>query len=471
MLKPMKRHHTTALLSLLLCMGTATTPALAAGPATSAISATSAPADRADEAVVKAIGRAAHPLRTTEPGGPDGDLRALDRVVGDARVVGIGEATHGSHEFFALKQRVFRHLVRERGFRTYALEAPWSTGLRLNDYVLHGKGDPRRIMREDFQDSYLLWNTREYLSLVQWMRSWNLAHPGDPVRFMGNDVAYAGPDLYDRVLDYVRRAHPAVLPELTALYRDLRPTGPSGPYLRDYLTRPLAERRERAALATRALDLLRKQRPAPGRAAGEAYRWAVRNALAIRQTADQYAFDFTGQDGVTAGMRYRDRVMADNTAWWQENTGGKVLLSAHNGHIGYRSGDPVNYPKTQGAFLRDRLGARYVSVGLTFHHGTFNGVGADDAMLDANVRRFTVAAAPGGNEDTLDRVRHRDYLLDLRTAPAPARDWLRAPRTALDYGTAYPAPQKPVALARTFDALIHLHSVRASDRIPAGEGG
>ncbi|MGK5559415.1 erythromycin esterase family protein, partial [Actinomadura kijaniata] len=79
---------------------------------------------------------------------------------------------------------------------------------------------------------------------MQWMRSWNLAHPGDPVRFLGDDVAYAGPDLYDRVLDYTRRAHPALLSELTALYRDLRPTGPAGPYLREYVTRPLAERQE-----------------------------------------------------------------------------------------------------------------------------------------------------------------------------------------------------------------------------------
>ncbi len=61
-----------------------------------------------------------------------------------------------------MKYRVFRYLVREKGFRTFALEAPWSTRQRLDAYVLRGEGDPRQIMREEFQESYRLWNNREY---------------------------------------------------------------------------------------------------------------------------------------------------------------------------------------------------------------------------------------------------------------------------------------------------------------------
>ncbi|MFF1401917.1 erythromycin esterase family protein [Streptomyces sp. NPDC058294] len=74
-------------------------------------------------------------------------LRAPDRTAGAARVLWLGEATHGSHDFFALKDRVFRHLVEEKGFCTCALEAPWTTGRRLDDFVVHGTGDPRRSSR------------------------------------------------------------------------------------------------------------------------------------------------------------------------------------------------------------------------------------------------------------------------------------------------------------------------------------
>ncbi|KNB50673.1 erythromycin esterase family protein [Streptomyces caatingaensis] len=470
----MKQRRLTAALTLLLSLG-ATAPALAA-PATAPAPAPAAGSaartgERADDRVVRAVERAAHPLRSTDPSAPDDDLRALDRMIGDARVVGIGEATHNSRDFFTLKQRAFRHLVRDRGFRTYALEAPWSTGLRLNDYVLHGKGDPRRIMREEFQDAYLFWNTREYLSLLTWMRSWNRAHPDDPVRFMGNDVSWAGPELYDRVLDHVRTTDPAALPRLAELYRGLRPDAPTGPYMRAYLTKPPAERRAMAERADRALELVRSLRPGRGRAAAEAQRWAVQNARVVQQSARQYAFDLTAEKDIAAAMRFRDRTMAANTAWWQEETGTKVLLSAHNGHVQYETDDPAHYPRTQGAYLRDHYGPRYVNVGLTFGRGSFNAVGADDAMLDRNVRRVTVGPdAPGSNGATLDRAHvgaGAGYLLDLRTAPAPARDWLRQARPTRNIGTAYPWPEGQVALARSFDVLIHLHRVEAADRLPS----
>ncbi|WP_369217081.1 erythromycin esterase family protein, partial [Streptomyces flavofungini] len=126
---------------------------------------------------------------------PLGELDAVGRMVGDARVVGFGEAAHSGHEFFTLKVRAFKKLVATRGFTTFALEASWSTGLRLDAYVVHGTGDPARIMREEFQGQYVFWNTEEYLDLIHWMRRHNVTHPDrPPLRFVGNDLGYAGPD-------------------------------------------------------------------------------------------------------------------------------------------------------------------------------------------------------------------------------------------------------------------------------------
>lgn len=157
-------------------------------------------------------------------------------------------------------------------------------------------------------------------------------------------------------------------------------------------------------------------------------------------------------------MRYRDQAMAANVLWWQRHTGTKVLLSAHDAHVGYKSYDPA-YPKMQGAFLRDGLGAAYVNIGLTFDRGSFNATDEDETA----VRRWTVGpAAPGSNERTLDRVRYRDYAVDLRTVGSPARTWLRQARPTYRIGTAYPDGPHDVALARTHDILIHLHRVEAA---------
>ncbi|MFE6171523.1 erythromycin esterase family protein [Streptomyces sp. NPDC056464] len=439
----MNRHRTGLVLTLFIILAALTTGI----PATAA----SAPAP-----VVDALDRAAHPLRTVEPRGDTADLRPLGRMVGAARVVGLGEATHGSHDFFALKDRVFRHLVEDEGFRTFALEAPWSTGLRLDAYVRYGKGDPRRIMREEFQRDYLWWNNTDYLRLVEWMRAYNIRHPEDPVRFIGDDIAWSGPELYDAVEDYAADAHPELGTRLAELYRGLRPTVRTGAYIERYLALPYAERKERAAHTGEALRLLRRTDPGAHRAAHD---WAVQQATVIDQTARQYAFDVEDPAQIAAAMRYRDGAMAANVVWWQRHTGTKVLLSAHNNHVGYVPEEPAQNPKVQGAFLRESLGAGYVSIGLTFDHGSFNATGWDDDTI----RRWTLGpAGPDGNERTLDRVRYRDYMLDIRSVGPPARDWLRRARPTRSIGTAYPDGPHDIALARSHDVLIHLHRVEAA---------
>ncbi|MEU3065020.1 erythromycin esterase family protein [Streptomyces subrutilus] len=451
------RPHRPTLTALLLSLATVLTaaPASAAQPP--------APPPASAPAPVAALERAAHPLRTTDPRADPDDLRPVGRMVGDARVVGMGEATHSSHEFFAVKQRVFRYLVEEKGFRSFALEGSWSSGLRLNAYVLHGTGDPLTIMREEFQNSYAWWNNTEYLDLLRWMRARNLRHPDDPVQFLGDDFGYAGPGLYDKVTDYVATARPELLARFTELYRGLRPTTSVDAFMNAYMLRPLAERRETADRTGRALDLLRQQRPAPG-TDPQAHAWAVQHATAIDQTARGYAFDFDDPGQIGPAMRYRDQIMADNVAWWQEHTGDKVLLSAHNAHIALETPDPRNYPRIQGTFLRDRLGSHYVSLGTSFDRGSFNATGDDGA-----VRTFTVGPAqPGSNEHALDRVRHRDYAVDLRTVSPAARGWLDTARSTRSIGTAYPGPgtDYPVALGRSYDIVIHLHRVGAAGLLP-----
>ncbi|MGW6461261.1 erythromycin esterase family protein, partial [Streptomyces sp. NPDC055078] len=400
---------------------------------------------------VPALARAAHPLADTRP---------LERMIGAAKIVGMGEATHGSHEFFRTKHRVLRRLVEREGFTTYALEANWSSGLRLNDYVLHGKGDLRRIMAEEFQNAYLIWNTREYLELIQWMRAHNLRHPHRPVRFMGNDAGYAGPELFDRVTGHVAARYPALLPEIRSLHRASRPTASVDRTMREYLLKPLAERRALAADVRRALALLTARRPGSD---PEGHALAIQHARAIAQVGTMYAHDFARPEGVAEMMRYRDRVMAENTVWWQRFTGDRVLLSGHNGHLGYEATRPEQIPKVQGAFLRDLVGAAYVNVGFTFGQGAFHAFDTTDPAQP--LRTFTVGPPePGSGEETLERVSHRDYYLDTRTAPASARAWLGERRPVRSIG-GWPEPPEPTRLSVSYDVLIHLHRVTAADRL------
>ncbi|MEV7907682.1 erythromycin esterase family protein, partial [Streptomyces anulatus] len=194
---------------------------------------------------VHALEQAAQPLRSTEPGGNTTDLRALSAMIGDAKVVGLGEATHGSHEFFTMKERVFRHLVEEKGFTAFSLELGWPAGLQIDDYLQTGKGNAREIAKETLTGTP--WDREEFVSLIEWMRDHNRRHPGRAVHFVGNDIAAPklSDDFFGRVTDYVRRHHPKSLPDITKLYTGLRPIDD----VFAYLGKPLAERQKLAEKA------------------------------------------------------------------------------------------------------------------------------------------------------------------------------------------------------------------------------
>ncbi|MFH8445323.1 erythromycin esterase family protein [Streptomyces sp. NPDC018026] len=428
---------------ILLPVGTASASTASAGAAAGAAAGEPDP-------VVGALQRRAVPL---------GDLDGVVRMFGDARVVALGEASHSGHEFFALKARLFKRLVATRGFTTFALEASWSTGLRLDTYVTRGVGDPEQIMRDEFQGQYVFWNTDEYLDLIRWMRHYNVSHPRRPaLRFVGNDLGYPGPEAFDQVTSYVTAHRPGVAGRIAALYAGLRPArnASAGAWMGQQLGKDPASRRAEADRAERALTVLRAS-GRPRGSAGRAYDWAVQNATAVAQSFTGYAFP---DEEFPERMRYRDQVMADNTAWWLAHTNGRILLAANNGHVAYTSDNPQEFPEPVGAFLREKLGRKYVSVGLTFNEGSLNALPDYTAQQP---QKYTVAPAPvGHNEHTLDQVRHRDFALDLRTAPSEARAWLDTARPTRSYGLYWSDQDPETALGRSYDIVIHLHRVEAA---------
>jgi erythromycin esterase len=401
-------------------------------------------------AVLGALTRAAHPLRGTAPVGDLSDLRPLGAAIGETPVVALGEVVHGAHELFALKHRVFRYLVREKGFTTFALETSWTSGLRLNEYVRHGTGDPWAIMEEEFSGGAWPWGVHEYLALVRWMRAHNLRHPTRPVQFMGNDLAHPRipATLFARVTGYAARHHPALGVRLEGLYRGLRAHASTAAFT----ALPEPERHRIAADVRLAHRLLAAQ---PSGTDPVAFGWAVQHARVLAQTATLMSYDFADPQQVPLAMRYRDELMADNTAWWHRQTGQKILLSAHNGHTGYETYDPVHYPVTQGAYLRRLLGSDYLTIGTTFGHGA--STVPDDATGAWILHRFGPPRA-GSSEHLLHQVPHRAYLIDLRRTPPPARQWLRQTRPTRAIGPPGD-PYRPYALAEGHDLLIHVRAL------------
>ena len=137
-----------------------------------------------EEAAIQWVKQNAIPLATVEAGNGFNDLEPLKEVVGKARIVEVGEATHGTREFFQLKHRMLEFLASENGFTIFSIEANMPEAYRLNDYVLNGVGDPRDLIKGMY---FWTWNTQEVLEMVEWMRQFNQSGKGR-IEFTGFDM-------------------------------------------------------------------------------------------------------------------------------------------------------------------------------------------------------------------------------------------------------------------------------------------
>ncbi|GAA0453191.1 hypothetical protein GCM10009544_14990 [Streptomyces stramineus] len=433
--------------------------ALLGGPAATTATAGPAAARTAPErGVVTGLERYAHPLRTTEPGGPGADLAAFASMTRGANIVGLGEASHGSHELFTVKDRLFRQLVTREGFSGFAMEISWSAAARIDAYVRTGEGDLRQILREEFQDGYGLLNTQEFLNLFSWVREHNRTS-SRPVRVVGLDFSDAAPEQYEHILAWAQGNEPALVPELRRRYAALRalPTGVAA-RMAAYNALPLGDRKAIEKDAAAAYRLLSE--------AGTQDPWVLQEARVISHMATEYTVDWSDPAQAKAASRHRDRTMAETAVWWQRQTGGRLVVSAHNGHAAYESAVPESYPVTMGADLRELVGRQYLAVGTSLNGGDYR---ATTATGEAGT--YSVGpAAPGSNEYTLDKVRHRDFYVDLRAAgrdPAVG-GWLDTARPTFVIPGRYPnQPTPPLALGRAFDVVVHLHQVGASVPVPA----
>lgn len=165
------------------------------------------------------------PLRTVEAGDGFDDLKGVGGIVGEARIVGLGEATHGTREFFQLKHRIIEYLASQKGFTIFSIEANMPEAYRLNDFILRGEGDPKQLIKGMY---FWTWNTQEVLDMVLWMREFNRSGKGR-IEFTGFDMQT--PNVAMQIVkDFVQKQDPGYAHEVTAKYDKVTTmSGQTGP--------------------------------------------------------------------------------------------------------------------------------------------------------------------------------------------------------------------------------------------------
>lgn len=382
-------------------------------------------------------------LATTEPGNGFADLEPLDALVGDARIVALGEATHGTREFFLLKHRVFEYLVSVLGFTVFAIEASWPDALAVDEYVRTGAGDPGVVLAGL---GFWTWNTEEVLALVRWMRQWNESAPdGRKVRFLGFDMQ-STPTAAESVASYLRVVDPEFFVrafELLAPYR-------AGFSQREYDQR---SPEERAALTT-------SQEELATRFVSERARYVAASSDEAWARAEHHLHIIRQCLAMAMDPNVRDQCMGENVAWLLEHepVGTRMMLWAHNYHVQrYAPGGA----DTMGAHLAARFGREFVAIGLAFDRGSFQAIEGMNRGVQGGLREFTVGSTTG---DTLDAALAATHvpicIVDLRAVPQDGTvgAWFRVPRETRSIGSRYADDAgaevfERLEACRAFDAL------------------
>lgn len=387
---------------------------------------------------------------------PHSDLGFLRGIVGDARVVSLGENTHGTRDFFEMKARILRFLVEEMGFTAFAIEATWPEARRLDHYVRTGEGDAAELLSGLY---FWTWNTESVLEMIEWMRAHN--ESGGDVGFHGFDMQYPGMALHN-VREYIAAVDSAqartIATRLDCLGRFAN--DPSGRFPgQRYADQPDAYRADCAAALNGVHTALLERRKTYEAASGEQ---AFAVALQSMRVAIQYHLMITGAQS-------RDESMAENTVWIHQQLGAgeRMVLWAHNFHVSAQ-------PGAQGSFLRWAYGDAMVIVGFSHEAGAFTAVLQRGSSYLGLAEHTLEAPLPLSYEHYLSTSAAPRYVVDLRNRDtnSPAASWLGGPRSFRAIGCCYDPgasyrywSQSP--LPEWYDVLIHYESTRPTVVLPS----
>lgn len=402
------------------------------------------------------LAASAHALRSVEAGSGSEDLLPLRQILQDVRIVGLGEGTHGTREFFQVKHRLLEFLVEEMGFTVFAMEIDQGAAKAINEFVLLGRGDRAELLAAQ---SMWQWDTEEVAAMLDWMREYNRAAPeGRRIRFAGFDFQVNDRGR-DDVIAYLRQVTPQRLAAADSALAPLvrRPDPTRRAVVEFYTLSP--EQKTATVTAVKELFefLVANRKEFIARTSAEEFQEVLQSARRLVQFTDSHSRTGFEQDDPESGVATRDRYMAENIARLLDTAGpkGRMVVWGANEHI---RRDPYN----MGYYLGQRFGGGYYAFGLSFDRGGFRALEIA-GKTPAPLKEFVIPAAYQGSVGwMLRRAGRGDAFVDFRGAPAagPAAEWLGSPRPMRSIGNGY-APMNPhgyyrapVVLGTSYDGIV-----------------
>ena len=402
---------------------------------------------------------------------PDG-FGSLLESIGDARLVLIGEASHGTHEFYHERAQITKRLITEQGFTAVAIEADWPDAERVNRYVRGLSDDVYAIdALADFRRfPTWMWRNTVVVEFVEWLRAYNDTLPPGATK-----IGFYGLDLYslrasmEAVLRYLETVDPAAAKWARARYACFDHFG-ADTQVYGFLTSSGLAKSCEAEVVSQLLELQRRAMEyarRDGRVAEDALFYAEQNARLVKNAEAYYRSMFLAE---VSSWNLRDRHMVETLEALiahLDRQGGraKVAVWEHNSHLGDARATEMGQrgELNVGQLVRERYGHDAVLVGCTTHHGTVTA--ASDWGAPAERKQVRPALA-GSYEALFHDTGISRFLLTVRDG-GEATEGLRGPRLERAIGVIYRPDTERAShyfwarLADQFDAVLHFDETRA----------
>ncbi len=404
--------------------------------------------------------------------GGAGDYDGLLELIGDASFVLLGEATHGTHEFYEERARITARLIAEKGFTAVAVEADWPDAYRVNRYVrAEGDDDDAVAALAGFRRfPSWMWRNADVVNFVDWLRAWN-DRQGVAAR-----TGFYGLDLYslftsmEEVLRYLDQVDPAAAGEARKRYACFDHYGDDSQQYAYAAGLGNSESCQREVIAQlqqiqqRAAHYMRHD----GIAASDAFFYAQQNARLVKNAEEYYRTMFRGR---VSSWNLRDRHMADTLDALATHLGQtrgqpvKVVVWEHNSHVGDARATEIGRlgEWNVGELTRKRHPEATFLLGFSTYDGYVTAASGWDGPAE---RKQVRPALPGSYEDVFHQSGVGNFLLPLGPGSA-AREALLESRLERAIGVLYlPRTERQshyfnAQLPQQFDAVIHIDTTEA----------
>ncbi|MCI0670684.1 MAG: erythromycin esterase family protein [Myxococcaceae bacterium] len=436
-------------------------------------------AEQTRKVLVDAICASAQPWAETAD-----DLELFMERVGSARLVLLGEATHGTHEFYRTRALLTQRLVAERGFRAVVVEGDWPDAARVNAYILGLGDDPDASEALGHFRRFPLWMWRndDVVELVEWLHDHNMT-----LKARESRAGFYGMDLYslhrsmDAVVRYLEETDPESAAVARLRYACFERFPQDATAYGRFAARSESCReqviQQLVAFQRRALTLARRRADVDA----DAHFEAEQNAR-IAVAAEEYYR--TLWEGGASGWNLRDAHMVETLVHLERHLASradgpvKMVVWAHNSHLGdARATELADAGEHNvGQLVRQRWGTECLLVGFTTHHGTVTATSEWDG--DAERKRVRPAL-----RDSYEALFHhtgmRSFLMDLRDLGEAAAG-LSEPRLERAIGVIYrPESERRshyfrATLPRQFDCVFQFdetHALSPLERTSQWEAG